>query len=142
MRLRQLQKKIGAVNTVVNDNGVLKGYNTDWLGTVTPLEDYVGVGGLKGKKVALIGAGGAARAMAFGVVEKGVELTIYNRTIKKAQVLAKELGCVADSINNIEKVVDADIIINSTSLGMGENTNSIPVPKEYLKDRHICVDAV
>src|SRR3989344_6026284 len=71
-KIDPIAQKIGAVNTVVNENGILTGYNTDWLGTVIPLEKH---GTLKNKKVALIGAGGAARACGYGVIEKGATLT-------------------------------------------------------------------
>ncbi|MFH2105354.1 MAG: shikimate dehydrogenase [Parcubacteria group bacterium] len=134
-----IAKKIGAVNTVVNDNGVLTGYNTDWLGTVMPLEK---VTKLSGKKVALLGAGGAARAMAYGVVEKGAELKIYNRTVEKAKELASELGCRAGSLDEIREVKDCNIILNSTAVGMGERTGESLVPEKYLTDKHIVMDAV
>lgn len=132
-------EKIGAVNTVVNDDGTLKGYNTDWLGTVTPLEK---VTKLQGKKVALIGAGGAARAMAYGVVERGGFLKIYNRTLAKAQELAEELGCWAGSLDELEEIKDADIIINSTSIGMGDLVDELPVAENLIQPHHICFDAV
>lgn len=138
----EIAQKIGAVNTIVNDNGILKGYNTDWLGAVLPLEKKIGVGELKNKNVAMIGAGGAARAIVFGMVEKGANLTIYNRTIKKANELAKEFGVISSSIDNIENVKYADIIINATSLGMGKNINETPVPKKFIKENQICFDIV
>lgn len=137
-------KQIGAVNTVVNDNGTLKGYNTDWLGVVNPLEKHIK---LSGKKVALIGAGGAAHAMAYGVLKKGSSLTIFNRTVEKAEELSesmKKLGFNVDvkSVNDISSVKDHNIILNSTSLGMGEQINETPVPKEFIKKDHIVFDAV
>ena len=138
----EIANKIGAVNTVVNDNGVLKGYNTDWLGIIIPLEKVLGKGNLKNKKVALIGAGGAARAIAFGIVEKKANLTIYNRTLEKAEELAKELNANYESIKHLEKIKNADIIINSTSLGMGKNIDKTPVPKEFLSKNQICFDIV
>ncbi len=134
-----IAQKIGAVNTVVNDNGILKGYNTDWLGTVTPLEEHVN---LLGKRVALIGAGGAARAMAFGVVQKGANLTVFNRTIDKAQSLAGELKAQASDLSELSRIGDFDIIINATNLGMGEHVGKSPVPKEYIESHHIVFDAV
>lgn len=137
-------KQIGAVNTVVNENGKLKGYNTDWLGVVNPLEKYTS---LQGKKVALIGAGGAAHAMAYGVLKKGARLTIFNRTVEKAEELGnamKLLGFIpaVKSTTEISLVKGFDIILNSTSLGMGEQINETPVPKEFLKKEHIVFDAV
>jgi len=131
--------KIGAVNTVVNDQGILKGYNTDWLGAIIPLEQRIN---LKGKKVALIGAGGAARAIAFGVVEKGAILKIYNRTFLKAQKLAKELKVKAGNLTEISEINKTDIVINATSLGMAPDENKIPVPMEFILKNQVIMDAV
>ncbi len=138
-----IAEKIGAVNTVVHDNGILKGYNTDWLGTVTPLENHIG--SLHGKSVALIGAGGAARAMAYGVIEKGAHLSVFNRTIKNAQALASELGSDISvfSYGDMQREIpNHDIILNATSLGMGDQMNQTPVNKEYLRKGQIVFDAV
>lgn len=140
----EIAKQIDAVNTVVNDNGKLKGYNTDWLGVVNPLEKHIK---LSGKKVALIGAGGAAHAMAYGVLKKGASLTIFNRTVEKAEELSaymEKLGFMVDvkSVNDISLIKDYDIILNSTSLGMGEQINETSVPKEFIKKDHIVFDAV
>jgi len=106
-------KKIGAVNTVINNNGRLKGYNTDWIGVAKSLEKITV---LKNKKVALIGAGGASRAAIFGLSQEGAIITIFNRTLEKAEKLAKEFNCQAESIEDIEKIKDYDIIINATSI--------------------------
>jgi len=141
-KIDSVAKKIAAVNTVVNDNGILTGYNTDWLGMVTSLEQVLGKGGIKNKSVAIIGAGGAARAMAYGIVESGGNLTIYNRTISKAEILASELDAKYDSIDNINNVKDTDIIINATSLGMGKQKHLTPVPQKLITNKHICFDAV
>ncbi len=138
-----IAEKIGAVNTVVNENGTLKGYNTDWLGTVIPLENKIG--SLNGKSVALIGAGGAARAMAYGVIEKGAHLTIFNRTKDKAEKLAEELGKRAQT-RTLEEMAQEmpkqDIILNATSVGMGKQIDQTPVPKEYIHSGQIVFDAV
>ena len=138
----EIAQKIGAVNTIVNNNGVLKGYNTDWLGVVIPLEKKLGNGELKDKNVALIGAGGASRAIAFGLKEKGAKITIYNRTLEKAEKLAEELKVKFAPLTKIKDVKDADIIINSTSLGMGKYVDKSPVPKEFLHKNQICFDIV
>ncbi len=132
-------KIIGAVNTVVNDGGVLKGYNTDWMGIVTPLEMHTQ---LKGKTVALIGAGGAARAMAYGVTRNGAKLTIYNRTVETARKLAYEFGGQAFSLEEIERVKGADIILNATSIGMHPHEDESPIPMEYIVSKHLVFDAV
>ena len=139
-----IAKKIGAVNTVVNENGVLTGYNTDWLGTITPLQQALSARNqnLDGKKVALIGAGGAARAMAYGVVTGGATISIFNRTLENATELANEVGGEAHSIDQLELVRCADIVINSTPMGMGEQIDNTPVPKKYISKNQIVFDAV
>lgn len=134
-----IAEKIGAVNTVVNENGNLKGYNTDWLGVVTPLEK-IGKP-LKNMKVALLGAGGAARAMAYGVTQKGAHLTIYNRTLLKSQELATEVNAECKNLANMD-LTDTDVIMNSTSVGMGDKENLTLVPKEQLHRDQIVFDAV
>src|SRR3989338_3629023 len=144
----EVAKKIGAVNTVVNEKGKLKGYNTDWLGVVEPLEKY---GKLKGKKAAVIGAGGAARAMVYGLLKRGASVIIFNRTIKKAWDLIKALKIKngqsvslvsCHDLSHVRGVADCDIILNATNLGMGGNKNETPVPKKFIKKHHIVFDAV
>lgn len=135
----EVAKKIGAVNTIVNENGALKGYNTDWIGVVAPLEK---VTSLVNKTVALIGAGGAARAAAYGVTQRGAKLTIYNRTIEKAQELAKEFGGNARSLAEVEEVRNMDIIFNATSVGLYPNENESPLNKELITDKQIVFDAI
>lgn len=138
-KIDEVARKIGAVNTVVNDKGVLYGYNTDWLGTVIPLEKITS---LKGKKVVIIGAGGASKAIAFGVVEKGAKLKIYNRTFTKANELAQELGVQAGRFTELEDIKSADIVINATSLGMAPNDDKSPVPANFFHNKQIVFDAV
>lgn len=135
----EIAKKIGAVNTIVNDHGILKGYNTDWLGAVLPIEKITS---LKNKKVALIGAGGAARAIAYGVTQKGAKLKIYNRTIEKACKLAKEFYGEAHSLNDIESIKNMDIIFNATSVGLHPKENETPIPKKLITNHHIVFDAI
>lgn len=134
-----IAKKIGAVNTLVNTNGIIKGYNTDWLGVVVPLEKITGIAD---KKVALLGAGGAARAIAYGIVKRGGRLKIYNRHVEKAVALANEFRGEARSLDQLEEVSEADIIINSTPVGMVPNINETPLPKEFIQKNHIIFDIV
>ncbi|HSX08974.1 MAG TPA: shikimate dehydrogenase [Candidatus Saccharimonadales bacterium] len=136
--VEDIAKKIGAVNTIVNENGRLIGYNTDWLGVLIPLES---VTNLENKTVALIGAGGAARAVAYAVTCRGAKLTVYNRTFEKGKELAKEFGGIAYRMDNIENVKDADILINTTPVGLHDK-NETPVSKKYITEKHIVFDAV
>jgi shikimate dehydrogenase len=128
--VEDIASKIGAVNTVVNRGGRLIGYNTDWRGAIDALEAQVE---LKGRKALVLGAGGAARAVAFGLKEKGADFTILNRTVHKAEMLASEVGAHYGSLED-SATVPFDSVINTTSLGMYPNVNDTPVKKALLKD--------
>src|SRR5262249_60642144 len=80
-------KAIGAVNTVVIEGDELHGYNTDVIGAMKPLDEMINV---KGARVAVIGAGGSARAICYGLSRREADVTIYARDLKKAQPLADE----------------------------------------------------
>ncbi len=132
-------KRIGAVNTIVNDNGVLTGYNTDWLGIVTPLETKTMIAG---KRVALLGAGGAARAVIYGIQKQGGLVTIFNRTFEAAEKLANEFQCEARPLEMVSEVKNMDIIFNATSLGMHPHEDETSLAKEHIMKHHIVFDAV
>lgn len=131
--------RIGAVNTIVNDDGILKGYNTDWLGVLTPLEKLTE---LKGKSVAILGAGGVARAMAYAVSSQGAFFTVFNRTLEKAVDLSSEFGGQARSYKDIEQVKQMDVILNATPLGMSPHENETPLPMQYISKKQIVFDAI
>ena len=128
--IEEVAGKIGAVNTIVNQEGRLLGYNTDWSGAIKALEEKVE---LKDKKAIVLGAGGAARAIAFGLKEKGANLTILNRTVIKAEKLASEIDCQSGGLELIESS-NPDILVNTTSLGMHPKEDGMPVKKEFLND--------
>jgi shikimate dehydrogenase len=150
-RLDVLANKIGAVNTIVNDNDVLTGFNTDATGFLKALfEKDVRP---SGKKVLLLGAGGAARAIGFALAEEGAHLTILNRKeeISWARDLAK---CLSEEYKgkvdareltreNLSKAIpDTDILVNATSVGMSPNINQSPVPADLLCANLIVFDIV
>ncbi|MBS7644380.1 shikimate dehydrogenase [Candidatus Bathyarchaeota archaeon] len=131
--------KIGAVNTVKNINGRLIGYNTDGVGALKALEKN-GIN-LSGKKIVILGAGGAGRAISYALAQIVDELVILNRTELKAQKLANELcgeskatisyGQLKDeSLRRALK--DADVIINATSVGMYPCENETPINNRLL----------
>ncbi|HHT9155934.1 MAG TPA: shikimate dehydrogenase, partial [Candidatus Tripitaka sp. YC43] len=128
--LDPLAREIGAVNTVVNKAGKLMGYNTDSTAALRELEEAMG--DLKGKRATLIGAGGAARAIAFGLKKKGADVTLVNRTEDRARRLAQELGCRYRRFEDVTKI-DGEVLINTTSVGMYPKTDVSPVPPEALK---------
>ena len=125
-----IASKIGAVNTVVNQNGKLIGYNTDMTAAIKAIEAKTEI---KNKNVTILGAGGAARAIAFGIVEKGGKLTILNRTIEKAEKLSEELNCSFGSLDDFNNI-KTDILINTTSAGMHPDINKAPVNTKFVKN--------
>ena len=132
-------QKIGAVNTVVNENGVLTGYNTDWVGVVRPLRKITN---LQGKKTAILGAGGAARAAVYGLSQEGANVTIFNRTLDKAQTLATEFGWAARPLEDLDAVKNMDIIFNATPLGLAPREQETPLPKGFITNQQIVFDAI
>jgi 3-dehydroquinate dehydratase/shikimate dehydrogenase len=114
-RTDPLSAKIGAVNTILRmQDGKFYGFNTDVAGIVTPLERRLS---LKGAKVLVLGAGGAARAAVFGCRDKGAEVFILNRTPETAQKLAKQAGAKVIKREAVAKA-GFDVIVNATPLGM------------------------
>jgi len=137
-RLDPLAEKIGAVNTVVNQDGCLVGYNTDATGALRALERRVE---LKGKDCLILGAGGAARAIGYILKERGVRLTITNRTSFKGESLAERLGC---SFIPWEKRGECklDIVVQTTPIGMTPNIDDCPLPENAIKRSMTVMDIV
>lgn len=110
-------KSIGAVNTVKIEDGKFFGYNTDALGFIVPLKNAFG--NLANARVAIFGAGGAARACIFALQQEGSTLTLFARNVEKALLLADEFGISigVPKTNNQSLSSDFDIIINATPLG-------------------------
>jgi 3-dehydroquinate dehydratase/shikimate dehydrogenase len=126
-----LAAKIGAVNTVVvRGNGRLYGYNTDYVGVLRALSSRVE---LKGSRVLLLGAGGAARAAAFALVEAGAIVNICARRDAQAAALARDAGCSAIARGKVKKEF-FDAIVNSTPLGLHE-TDASPLRADELNCR-------
>ncbi|MDP2972750.1 MAG: shikimate dehydrogenase [Deltaproteobacteria bacterium] len=131
-------RRIGAVNTIVNEGERLIGYNTDWTGAVEALEEKVDI---RGKKVVLLGAGGSARAIAFGLKERGCQVIIVNRSEERSELLAKELGLIHWPPSSIEEL-EGDIVINTTSVGMFPDVSETPFSKVVLKKGMTVMDIV
>jgi shikimate dehydrogenase len=130
--------EIGAVNTVVNDNGVLTGYNLDWLGAMLALEEHVN---LARKRAFVIGAGGAARAVAFGLKRRGATVVIFNRTPEHGQKLATDLG-VEFGGDLAVLSGDYDILVHTTSAGYVSQPGVCIVPESILSKDKIVMDVV
>lgn len=134
----ELAKKIGAVNTIANKNGQLIGYNTDALGALKALQDVVD---LTGMKCLLIGAGGAARAIGFILKEKGVHLTIANRSPDRGMELARSLQAPFVPLTDIGNTGE-DILIQTTPVGMYPHTDECPIPEHLLKEGMVVMDII
>lgn len=140
-------ESMGAINTIHNKNGELVGYNTDGTGAMIALERKVDP---RGKKAVLLGAGGAARAIAFCLAKKCKELTILNRTKEKAVELAKSLHGLGASVSALplkgvtlrKELSDANILVNTTPVGMTPNVNETPVTRDLLKSKLVVFDVV
>ena len=138
-------KVIGAVNTVLNEDGKLKGYNTDMIGFLDPIKKRNLT--IKGSQVMLLGAGGAARAIMTAMVkEKASKITIVNRTMENANKLAefaKKIGGNIETVSLQEAnklISDHKFIINSTSIGMDNEPSHIST--ENMNENSIVYDIV
>jgi shikimate dehydrogenase len=149
--LDHLAEKIGAVNTIVNDDGVLTGYNTDATGFLQALlEREIEPAG---KRAVILGAGGAARAIAFILAERGATLLILNRALELdwaeelasriSQIFGKKVKALELNKENLTKVIGkADILVNATSVGMSPRADETPVPADWLRPDLIVYDIV
>ncbi|MDR4508005.1 MAG: shikimate dehydrogenase [Candidatus Brocadiaceae bacterium] len=142
-----LAKKIGAVNTIVNQNGRLVGYNTDCAAAIKTLKNMFPVSSednhLKDKNIALLGAGGVARSIAFGLKEVGAKVTIINRNYLRAQSLAQDVGCAAEDLSRFQTDdMKWDILINATPVGMHPSVNETPINKNSLQAKVHVFDTI
>lgn len=118
-----LAARIGAVNTIVRHGQELHGFNTDWVGANRALADKMA---LAGKEIMLLGAGGSARAIGFGLQEAGARVILASRTPERGQELARQLGCswlpLAEAAEH-----KADALVNATSVGMAPRAGEMPI---------------
>ena len=142
-------RRINAVNTIRFKDGIAKGYNTDGTGAVKSIEKYTE---LKNKKVLVLGAGGASKAITFTLLNHGINsLTIANRSrdnaIQLIDNLKKQTGFDQISYVDIEKadtiLEDVDIIINTTPIGMYPNVDAdTPIKTEKINENHVVMDII
>ncbi len=130
-------REIGAINTVTRVGDRLVGANTDWLGALRALERETR---LEGRRAVVLGAGGTARAVVYGLVRRGAETHVLNRTPERAERLAQELG--ARSAAGLEALAGLrpEILVQTTSVGLEEDRS--PVPAEALPEGLVVLDAV
>jgi 3-dehydroquinate dehydratase/shikimate dehydrogenase len=131
--------RVGAVNTVVMNEGKLTGYNTDVEGAMKPLESLCT---LEGASCGVIGAGGAARAVVYGLIERNARVSLFARDTMRATALAAAFNIPVFPIDALE-ASDVQILINTTPVGMkGHIEDSSPVSREAFRNRQIAYDLV
>jgi shikimate dehydrogenase len=144
-----LASKIGAVNTIVNEEGILKGYNTDAEGFLQALK--AGKINIENKNILIMGAGGASRAIAFILADRGARLTVINRHPEPARQLAdwimelfrQDVEVMELNTINIRTGFEkADILVNTTSVGMTPNVEDTLVPENMLKKGLTVIDII
>ncbi|MFZ5774187.1 MAG: shikimate dehydrogenase [Thermodesulfobacteriota bacterium] len=131
-------QRIGAVNTLLIEAGRIHGLNTDWLGANRALEEKIP---LKGASVLLLGAGGSARAIGFGLIEAGATIAIASRTQEKGEALARLLGCPWLPLTEAAHH-RADALVNATSVGMSPRKDETPIPAGALANFQVVMDIV
>ena len=139
-----IASRIGAINTIDFSTDTPTGYNTDGIGALTVLKERVGE--IRGKEVLILGAGGAARAIAFYLDAEGARLTIANRTEDRAAMLASSLrnaGFISLREEELKRHIrDADILINTTPVGMYPRTDVTLVNAEMMHSELVVFDIV
>lgn len=133
-----LAERVGAVNTVLNEGGRLKGFNTDAAGALLALEEKVS---LKGKRCLMVGAGGAARAVGFALIGRGATLCLSNRSPERGRALAKDLGCAFVEWREMESAA-ADLLVQTTPVGMHPGEDRCSVPEALLREGMTVMDIV
>jgi len=135
-------RRIRAVNTIVNNKGILTGYNTDVIGFKKSLQED-GKFVIKEKKAVILGAGGAARAVVYALLEEEIEeICIFNRTLEKAKKIKQDLSSFfpkshirvfpLEKEDLKDKIEKSHLLVNSTSIGMALRVDNTPLPDEKL----------
>ena len=139
-KVEPLAEIIAAANTLIlGPDDRVSAYNTDCQAAIDAIAAVVK--NLNGVPAAVIGAGGVARALVAGLAGQGAKVTIYNRTVKKAERLADEISCSFGSLADL-KNLNAKLLVNCTSLGMYPDVETTPIDAAYLKRGMIVFDTV
>ena len=121
-------RAIGAVNTVTHERGRLRGSNTDWVGLTAAVEEHVS---LRDRTVAVLGAGGAARAAVHAVLRAGGTPIVFNQSRDRAESLARWFSCETRPLAALGRA-EADVLIHATPVGMHPDTGESPVDGRIL----------
>ena len=126
------------MNTIIPMNGGFGGANTDWMGAVHSLEEALP---LPGRRATVLGAGGSARAVLFGLARKGAEAVLISRDDRKAAALADEMGVGHAPLAALERI-EGDILINTTPVGMTPDHDGCPAPDAAIAGHEVIFDLV
>lgn len=130
-------REIGAVNTIVAADGRWTGSNTDWQGAMQALERETA---LDGRRAVVLGAGGTARAVAYGLLQRGARVRILNRTVASAEALARDLGPPEAGPLDALAEHPYEILVNTTSVGLDEDVS--PIEASAIRADATVMDAV
>ncbi len=130
-------RQIGAVNTATLRDGRLLGSNTDWIGAVRALEREID---LAGRRAVVLGAGGAARAVVYGLCQRGARVVVLGRRPERARALAEALGAEAGGALDELAATPYELLVNTTPVGLG--TDLSPVPADALVSGAVVMDLV
>ncbi len=133
-----IAKRIGSINTVTKIDGRLLGDNVDRIGAVEAIE---AVAEITGRTALIMGAGGTAKAVAYGLKGAGAHIIVVNRTLSRAERLAKEVGGAARNFDYL-KSTDYDILVNATPVGSDPAGNETLVPRQCLRENLLVLDVV
>lgn len=134
-------KQIGSCNTVVRLPQLWKGINTDYYGFLSTIAEELEAGKIKNALV--IGAGGASQAIVWALINQGVNVTILNRTLSKAESLAANVRCAYDSLENAKKYEGTmDLIVQTTSVGLAPTTGFSPLEGFNFTGKEICYELI
>ena len=131
---------IGAINTIVVEDAALHGYNTDVEGFIEPLQQATGPSGIS--KAAVIGAGGAAKAVVWGLKEKGIEVVIFARNTEKARAAFANVNVSIRSLDSAD-FGGFDLVVNTTPLGTrGDKVDQTPATANQLRGVKLAYDLI
>ncbi len=133
-----LSRAIGAVNTLSLREGKILGGNTDWVGFARSLKDHFDP---RGKTIAIVGSGGAARAAVFGTIQEGGHPIVVYRNPKTGEGLARDFRCPCQPLSQLN-TLKAHCLVNATPAGMAPNAQSLPVPPGILSRFEWIMDLV
>jgi shikimate dehydrogenase len=134
-------RTIGAVNTLRHRDGVWEGCNTDWLGAMRALKQKTD---LFSRKALVVGAGGAARAIVYGLMHEGAAVTITNRTARRGQDLARAFQCDFMPLEELAMAQSQgfDVVIQCTSLGLMGKDSALPLSESFFAPGMVVMDIV